>query len=186
MIWQIIHYFHFSNQKTLRYANLYVTDYDNYPEQLRNNFLIKNLHDEREKWADNLRKQGHKVAEDYYQFKFLEKEAFKLSESDWAMGQYIFTSKYGNLEIRYQIYSLLAQDSIISNLLNEKVDFRSRDIHAYNIDIKLVVIFSKLSSLYMHFDRYIEWLNDFIEHFLEFDWNRYLENKTTELILRQR
>lgn len=71
IVWDIFLYFHHSNQKVLRKENLYHIDYDAYPDELKDNFLLSFHHDEREKWAEIHRKRGDKVSEDYYKLKFI-------------------------------------------------------------------------------------------------------------------
>ena len=184
-VWNILFYFHHGNQKTLRKKGLCIIDYDDYPEELRDNFLLKFHHDEREKWADIHRKIGDKVSEDYYAFKFIDKS--NLIVKDKGKKHLEIKSKFGSIILNHNIYSLTVAYFSIKNLTPIKLDFHQREnknTYAYCIHLNLTVNFTRHAALNSKYEDYIEWINDFIIHLDSFDWEKFLEFKVNEKILQ--
>lgn len=184
-IWDILYYFHSSNQKVLRKKGLYKIDYEDYPEELRDNFLLKFHHDEREKWAEIHRHKGESVYEEYYVFKFISKS--DIIVEDKLKKHFEIKSEFGSISLNHSRYSLPVSYYSIKNLTPIKLDFLHREnknTHSFCIYLNLTVNFNRLANLRPKYEDYIEWINDFIIHLDSYDWEKFLEFIINEKILQ--
>jgi len=184
-IWDIFHHFHHSNQKTLRKKSLYEVDYVDYPNNLKNNFLLKFNHDSRKEWAREERNKGVEVSENYYTFKFIEKTSLIIEEDTKNILK--IKSNFGRIEFSHNRFSLPVEYQSIQNLTPIKLDFYNSvggNTFDFNIDLNISVSFTRFANLRSGYEDYIEWLNDFISEFESYDWEKFIDSVIIEKILK--
>lgn len=193
LFWERIETFYsdfFNKMRELKKVKTLKVLFADYPDELSANMFVQFFTSSEKKPQEdvsNIAETGTKYGTwknpDFLYLEFPENVTLEVGNLESFKPFLKFKSKFGELRIEFGIFSLTVEGQKIRFFTDEKLDFEDfLKTPEFEAVCRMVIRFSRFSTLRGGFEDYIEWTDALMDSLIEMDWGYFLRKVPIEKI----